>query len=200
MKQQKVGGSMKKRRLGSLEVSEIGMGCMGLSPGYGRIPPEEESVATIRAAYDAGCTFFDTAEGYGAALHGAGHNEKLLGDAVQGFRDSVTLATKFHFTGDAPEGTDGVESCIRDHLARSLKNLRTDHVDLYYLHRVNRGVPVQAVADVMSRLIGEGLIRRPHPGMGPVTSGREHARRGARRRPGLGGPESLQHARARLRT
>lgn len=191
---------MKKRRLGSLEVSEIGMGCMGLSPGYGRIPPEEESVATIRAAYDAGCTFFDTAEGYGAALHGAGHNEKLLGDAVQGFRDSVTLATKFHFTGDAPEGTDGVESCIRDHLARSLKNLRTDHVDLYYLHRVNRGVPVQAVADVMSRLIGDGLIRRPHPGMGPVTSGREHARRGARRHPGLGGPESLQHARARLRT
>lgn len=150
---------MKKRNLRKIEVSEIGMGCMGLSHGYGEIPDKEYSIAAIRKAFDFGCTFFDTAEGYGAKLHGAGHNERLLGEALEDVRDRAVLATKFHFMGDAPQGKAAVESYMREHISRSLKNLRTDHIDLYYLHRVSREVPVETVAEIMGMFIEEGLIR-----------------------------------------
>ena len=150
---------MKTRKLGNIEVSEIGIGCMGFSHGYGEIPEEEYSIEAIRKAFDYGCTFFDTAEGYGAMLYGAGHNEKILGKAVKDFRDKVVLATKFHFMNDAPQGDAAVEQFMREHLAQSMKNLQTDYVDLYYLHRVNRDVPVETVAGVIGKLIQEGLIR-----------------------------------------
>lgn len=150
---------MKKRYLGKIEVSEIGMGCMGLSHGYGHIPEEKYSIEAIRKAYEYGCTFFDTAESYGAKLYGAGHNEKLLGKAVKGFRDKVVLATKFHFMNEAPQGEEAVERFMREHLAQSMANLQTDYIDLYYLHRVNRHVPVEIVANVMGKFIQEGLIR-----------------------------------------
>ena len=149
---------MEKRKLGKLTVSEIGMGCMGLSHGYGDIPNEDYSVEAIRKAYDFGCTFFDTAEGYGAKLHGAGHNEKLLGKALKGHREDVVLATKFHFMGDVPSGDTDIENYIRKHLAQSMENLETDRIDLYYLHRVSREVPLESVASVMGKLIREGLI------------------------------------------
>ena len=149
---------MKTRKLGKIEVSEIGIGCMGFSHGYGDIPTEEYSIEAIRKAYEYGCTFFDTAETYGNMLYGAGHNEKLLGKAVKPFRDKVVLATKFHFMNDAPKNEKGVESFMRLHLEQSMKNLQTDHVELYYLHRVNREVPVETVAGVMGKFIDEGLI------------------------------------------
>lgn len=150
---------MKTRKLGNLIVSEIGIGCMGFSHGYGDIPTEEYSIKAIQKAYDAGCTFFDTAETYGSALYGSGHNEKLLGKAVESFRDKVVLATKFHFHGDTPAGKIEIEKYIRTHLQKSMENLRTDYVDLYYLHRISREVPFEIVAEVMGKLIGEGLIR-----------------------------------------
>ena len=150
---------MKKRYLGKIEVSEIGIGCMGFSHGYGDIPTEEYSIEAIRKAYDYGCTFFDTAEGYGAMLYGAGHNEKILGKAVKDYRKDVVLATKFHFMNNPPKGEKAVERFMRSHLKESMKNLQTDYVDLYYLHRVNKEVPVETVAAIMGKLIEEGLIR-----------------------------------------
>lgn len=151
---------MRTRHLGTLEVSEIGMGCMGLSHGYGHIPPEAESVAAIRAAHDAGCTFFDTAEAYGPNLDPAnrGHNERIVGKAVAPFRDDVVLATKLHLPTEEVRA-DGVVDTLRHHLVASLARLGTDCVDLYYLHRVNPEVPVEEVSDGMGRLIQEGLIR-----------------------------------------
>ena len=150
---------MKKRTLGTIEVSEIGMGCMGFSHGYGEIPEAAYSIEAIRKAYGYGCTFFDTAEGYGSLLYGAGHNEKLLGEAAEPFRDKVVLATKFHFTGDIPKTDEEIEQYIRRHLEQSMKNLRTTVIDLYYLHRVHPEVPVEKAAAVMGKLIDEGLIR-----------------------------------------
>jgi aryl-alcohol dehydrogenase-like predicted oxidoreductase len=149
---------MKKRYLGNIEVSEIGMGCMGLSHGYGEITEKDYSIEAIRKAYEYGCTFFDTAEGYGAMLYGEGHNEKLLGEAAEPFRKKVVLATKFHFTGELPETDAQIEDYIRRHLAQSMKNLRTSVIDLYYLHRVHPKVSVEKTAAVMGKLIDEGLI------------------------------------------
>ena len=161
---------MRTRALGSIEVSEIGMGCMGFSHGYGSIPDEDYSIGAIRAAYDAGCTFFDTAEGYGPNLLPAnrGHNERILGKAVRGLRDEAVLATKLHVpTGEAV--AHGVEAVLRRHLEASLKRLGTDRVDLYYLHRVNPDVPVEDVAGGMGRLIDDGLIRGWGLSQVPVT-------------------------------
>lgn len=151
--------ALKKRKLGNIEVSEIGMGCMGFSHGYRQIPDEKYSIEAIRKAYEGGCTFFDTAEGYGAFLYSAGHNERLLGTAVKPFRDKAVLATKFHFMGNIPQGKGKIYSYVRSHLEQSLKNLQTDTVELYYLHRVNRAVPIETVAECMGRLIDEGLIK-----------------------------------------
>lgn len=150
---------MKKRMLGKsgLEVSAIGMGCMGFTHGYGAIPPEEESIRLIRKAYDLGCTFFDTAEGYGPYA-----NEELVGKAVAPFRDKIVLATKFSpivLPGqDIPEGKlsrRGVRKALED----SLRRLGTDYVDVYYQHRVPEGSHVEEVALWMGELIREGKIR-----------------------------------------
>lgn len=148
---------MKKRMLGKLEVSPIGMGCMALSHGYGQIPEEAYSIEAIRKAYKAGCTFFDTAEIYGSQLYYIGHNEQIVGKALEEVRENVILASKLFISPE--EYQAGIEAAIRSHLKNTLENLRTDYLDLYYLHRVHVEVPVEAVAEVMGKLIEEGLIR-----------------------------------------
>ena len=152
---------MKTRFLGSLEVSEIGMGCMGFSHGYGKVPEESYAVQAIQKAHEYGCTFFDTAEAYGKEQFYPGHNEELVGKALAPFRREVVLATKFHIGETEVENRTGTAlySGIRRHLESSMKRLKTDYVDLYYLHRLHELVPVEEVAEVMGRLIGEGLIR-----------------------------------------
>lgn len=150
---------MNTRYLGDLEVSEIGMGCMGFSHGYGQIPEKSYSIEAIREAYDYGCNYFDTAETYGDVLYYPGHNELLVGEAVSEFRNHIVLATKFHFHEDELKKGDSIYQIIRRHLEQSMKNLQTDYVDLYYLHRLNTLVPVEEVADAMGKLISEGLIR-----------------------------------------
>ena len=141
---------MNTRFLRDLEVSAVGYGCMGLSHGYGAVPERDESIKLIRAAYDMGCTFFDTAEAYGA-----GDNERLVGEAVKPFRNKIILATKLHLNkqeGDA-------SAVIRRHLEDSLKRLGTEYVDLYYQHRIEDDDQVEEVAKVMGELIKEGKIR-----------------------------------------
>lgn len=147
----------------ALTVSAVGLGCMGFSHGYGPDPDHEEAVQLIRAAYDLGCTFFDTAEGYAA-----GENEKLVGEAIKPFRKYIILATKLHIPEDGK-----LESAIREHLDASLKRLDTDYVDLYYQHRVNQNIPVEEVAVVMGKLIDEGKIR----GWGQSQATEEEIRR-----------------------
>lgn len=147
---------MKKRKIGQLEVSPIGMGCMAFSHGYGQIPDEGYSIEAIRKAHDFGCTFYDTAEVYGAQLYYPGHNERILGKAAEGFRKEVVLATKFFTSTTGSQRR--LEVSIRSHLEQSLENLRTDYLDLYYLHRTNRNIPVEMVAEIMGGLIEEGLI------------------------------------------
>lgn len=151
---------MKTRKLGQLEVSPIGMGCMGLSHGYGDIPSETYSIEAIRKAYDFGCTFFDTAEAYGPKMlpENRGHNERIIAKAVKDFRKAIVLATKLHLPGDEVRRI-GLNATIRRHLADSLNRLQTDYVDLYYLHRVHQDFPVEDVAAVMGALFNEGLIR-----------------------------------------
>lgn len=148
---------MNKRKLGKLEVSPIGMGCMALSHGYGQIPEESYSIDAIRKAFEAGCTFFDTAEIYGSQLYYIGHNEQIVGKALEGVRENVVIASKLFISPE--EYQDNIEAAIRLHLKKTLENLRTNYLDLYYLHRVHVEVPVEAVAKVMGKLIDEGLIR-----------------------------------------
>jgi aryl-alcohol dehydrogenase-like predicted oxidoreductase len=164
---------MEKRLLGKsgLEVSAIGMGCMGFSHGYGATPSEEESIRLIRKAYELGCTFFDTAEVYGPYI-----NEELVGKAVALFRDKILLATKFvpiALTGQEwPEGKVS-RTGIRNALEDSLRRLGTDYVDLYYQHRVPAGSHVEEVSVWMGELIKEGKIR----GWGQSQSTEEQIRR-----------------------
>ncbi|MCR5447877.1 MAG: aldo/keto reductase [Solobacterium sp.] len=146
---------MKNRMLRDIEVSEVGMGCMAFSHGYGKIPDEKYSIEAIRDAYDHGCTFFDTAEVYSPNLSGIGHNELIVGKALNDHRDNVVIATKLMLHGF---GFGDMYHNIRKHLEGSLERLQTDHVDVYYLHRMN-AVPVEKVAEAMGRLINEGLIR-----------------------------------------
>ncbi len=151
---------MEKRFLRNLEVSPIGMGCMGFSHGYGDIPEESYSIEAIQKAYEFGCTFFDTAEGYAPNMlpESKGHNEKILGKAVKNFRQKIVVATKFMLTVDEISGKNIVD-VIKSHLENSLKNLQTDYVDLYYLHRVNPEIPVEKIADAMGKIIDAGIIR-----------------------------------------
>lgn len=146
------GVNMKKRFLGKsgLEVSAVGYGCMGLSHGYGAVPDHDEAVRLIGKAYEIGCTFFDTAEAYGA-----GHNETVVGDGVRPFRDKIVLATKLHL--NSSEGD--TETVIRRHLEGSMKRLGTDYIDLYYQHRIEEDDRIEEVAEVMGKLIKEGKIR-----------------------------------------
>ena len=152
---------MKKRNIGNLSVSEIGMGCMGFSHGYGQIPDEQYSIEAIRDAYHYGCTFFDTAEVYGPNLlsENKGHNERIVGEAIKEFRKDVVLATKLHLGTYEISDRRTVYEAVKTHLEESLKRLQTDYADLYYLHRINPDIPVEDVADAMGRLIKEGLIR-----------------------------------------
>ena len=149
---------MKTRTLRNLTVSEVGMGCMAFSHGYGKIPPEQYSIEAIRNAYDHGCTFFDTAEVYSPGLSGIGHNERIVGKALQGVREGVVLATKL-FVGGTEALGGSVYRAVGQHLEASMARLQTDYVDLYYLHRTSPGVSVEKIAEAMGRLIDEGRIK-----------------------------------------
>lgn len=151
---------MDNRRLRDIEVSPIGMGCMGLSHGYGEIPDRKYSIEAVRRAYEFGCTFFDTAEAYGPNLlpENRGHNERIVGEVLHDVRSEVVLATKLHLATDEVSA-NGLEAVIRNHLSASLNRLDTDYADLYYLHRINPDIPVEEVAEVMGKLIRDGLIR-----------------------------------------
>lgn len=146
---------MKTRKLGNLEVSAIGYGAMGLSMGYGSIPSREESVQLIRAAYDQGCTLFNTAEFYGAN----GVNEELLGEALKDIRNKVVISTKFWMM-EKWEGksTAQLMQVLRTHLENSLKRLGTDHIELYTQARVNKDIPLEDLAYCMGEFIKEGKI------------------------------------------
>ena len=147
---------MRTRKLKDIEVSAVGMGCMAFSHGYGTIPDEEYSIEAIKNAYNHGCTFFDTAEVYSPNLSGIGHNELIVGKALDDMRENVVIATKImlHSVGFRKSVYDEV----RRHLEGSLERLRTDYADIYYLHRLS-GTPVEKVAEAMGRLIDDGLIR-----------------------------------------
>jgi aryl-alcohol dehydrogenase-like predicted oxidoreductase len=152
---------MKKRILGrsGLEVSALGLGCMGLSFGYGPASDKQDAIRLIRAAFERGVTFFDSAEVYGPYT-----NEQLLGEAVAPFRDQVVLATKFGFKeGQPPLGTDSRPETIRAVAEASLKRLQTDVIDLFYQHRVDPNVPMEDVAGTVKDLIREGKVK--HFGM-----------------------------------
>src|SRR5438045_5945583 len=146
---------MKKRKLGksNLEVSAIGLGCMGMSFGYGPAKDKQEMISLIRAAFEQGVTFFDTAEMYGPFT-----NEELAGEALAPFREKVVIATKFGFKlgpKDEQIGLDSRPEHIKEVADASLKRLRTDVIDLFYQHRVDPNVPIEDVAGA-----GEGLIRQ----------------------------------------
>src|SRR4051794_15994492 len=148
---------MKKRELGKsgLEVSALGLGCMGLSYGYGPAVDKQHGVALIRAAVDRGVTFFDTAEAYGPFA-----NEELVGEALAPVRDRVSIATKFGFTGGKVEaGLDSRPENIRAMAEAALKRLRTDRIDLLYQHRVDPNVLIEDVAGTVKELIGQGKVR-----------------------------------------
>jgi len=151
---------MQKRILGksSLEVSAIGLGCMGLSFGYGPATDKETGIKLIRAAYEQGVTFFDTAEAYGK------ENEELVGEALAPFRKDVVIATKFGFKdGDSKKGQDSSPERIRAVAEESLRRLKTDVIDLFYQHRVDPNVPMEDVAGTVKDLIKEGKVK--HFGM-----------------------------------
>jgi len=151
---------MQKRKLGTsgLEVSAIGLGCMGLSFGYGPAVERQQGIALIRAAVERGVTFFDTAEVYGPFT-----NEELVGEALAPFRGDVVIATKFGFDIDPhtykQSGLNSHPAHIKAVAEASLKRLRTDHIDLFYQHRVDPAVPIEDVAGAVKELIGEGKVR-----------------------------------------
>jgi len=162
---------MKKRQLGrsGLEVSAIGLGCMGLSFGYGPAVEKEAGTALIRAAFERGVTFFDTAEVYGPF-----RNEELVGEALAPMRDQVVIATKFGFkNGDATAGLDSRPERIREVADASLKRLKTDRIDLFYQHRVDPNVPMEDVAGAVKDLIAHGKVRH----FGLSEAGAESIRR-----------------------
>jgi aryl-alcohol dehydrogenase-like predicted oxidoreductase len=148
---------MKKRKLGNggLEVSALGLGCMGLSFGYGPATDKKTAIDLIRAAVELGVTLFDTAEAYGP-----GDNEELLGEALAPFRDKVVIATKFGFRNGKPgEGFDSRPERIRAVTEASLKRLKSEYIDLFYQHRVDPEVPIEDVAGTVKDLINEGKVR-----------------------------------------
>ena len=171
---------MQRRTLGrsGLEVSSLGLGCMGLSFAYGAPPDRDAAISLVRAAFDRGVTFFDTAEVYGPY-----RNEELLGEALAPFRDRVVIATKFGFKDAiATAGLDSRPEHIREVVEASLRRLRTDRIDLLYQHRVDPQVPIEDVAGTVRELMhagkvghfglseaGAGTIRRAHA-VQPVTA------------------------------
>lgn len=146
---------METRKLGNLEVSAIGLGCMGLSFGFGPATEKSAAIALIRSAFERGVTFFDTAEAYGPYA-----NEELVGEAVEPFREKVAIATKFGFKEGSPaKGLDSRPERIREHTEAALKRLRTDAIDLLYQHRVDPNVPIEDVAGTVKDLIRQGKVR-----------------------------------------
>jgi aryl-alcohol dehydrogenase-like predicted oxidoreductase len=165
---------MQKRKLGKsgLEVSALGLGCMGLSYAYGPATDKDQAIALIRAAFEHGVTFFDTAEAYGPYL-----NEELVGEALAPFRDQVVIATKFGFEGGKPSaGLNSRPETIRAFTDAALQRLRTDRIDLLYQHRVDPNVPIEDVAGTVKDLIEAGKVK--HFGLseaGVQTIRRAHA-------------------------
>ena len=166
---------MEKRKLGNLEVSALGLGCMGMSFGLGPAKDRQEMIALLHAALDRGVTFYDTAEAYGPNA-----NEELLGEAFAGKRDRVVIATKFGFRFDPDTrkmaGLNSHPAHIREVAEASLKRLKTDHIDLLYQHRVDPQVPIEDVAGAVKQLVQEGKVR--HFGLseaGVKTIRRAHA-------------------------
>jgi aryl-alcohol dehydrogenase-like predicted oxidoreductase len=163
---------MMTRKLGDLEVSQLGAGCMSISANYGPAADRQQGIATIREAHERGVTFFDTAEVYGPYT-----NEELVGEALAPIRNEVKIATKFGFELEDPAG--GLNSRperIRKVVDESLRRLRTDHIDLYYQHRVDPKVPIEDVAGTIKELIEQGKVL--HFGLseaGPETIRRAHA-------------------------
>jgi len=148
---------MQKRKLGkrNLEVSAIGLGCMGLSFGYGPATERQQAITLIRTAFDRGVTLFDTAEAYGPFA-----NEELVGEAVEPFRTQVVIATKFGFRdGDSHKGLDSRPERIREVADAALIRLRTDVIDLFYQHRVDPEVPIEDVAGTVKDLIQQGKVK-----------------------------------------
>jgi len=167
---------MQKRKLGkrNLEISALGLGCMGLSSGYGQPVGKQEGISLIRSAVERGVTFFDTAEGYGPFT-----NEELVGEALAPFRDKVVIATKFGFKFDAngkQAGLDSRPGHIKEVADASLRRLKTDVIDLFYQHRVDPNVPIEDVAGAVKELIQQGKVK--HFGLseaGVRTIRRAHA-------------------------
>ena len=166
---------MQKRKLGksNLEVSAIGLGCMGMSFGYGPAADKQEMISLIRSAVERGVTFFDTAEVYGPYT-----NEDLVGEALEPVRDQVAIATKFGFNIEQGKmaGLNSRPAQIRAVADASLKRLRTDRIDLFYQHRVDPDVPIEDVAGAVKDLIAEGKVK--HFGLseaGAATIRRAHA-------------------------
>ena len=169
---------MQKRKLGksNLEVSALGLGCMGMTFSYKPFPEKHESIALLRAAVEQGVTFFDTAEVYGPF-----NNEELVGEGLAPFRGKVTIATKFGFDinpdgSHGPKGTDSSPARIRQAAEGSLKRLKIDAIDLFYQHRVDPKVPIEDVAGAVKELIAEGKVK--HFGLseaGAKTIRRAHA-------------------------
>lgn len=148
---------MEKRKLGCLEVSALGFGCMGMSHGYGSPRDKKEMIKLLRAAVEKGVTFFDTAEVYGPYI-----NEELVGEALASVRDKVVIATKFGFDiqpGQALHGVNSRPERIRKAVEGSLKRLRVDAIDLLYQHRVDPDVPIEEVAGTVKELIRQGKVR-----------------------------------------
>jgi len=165
---------MQKRTLGNgnLEISAIGLGCMGMSFGYGQPADKQEAISLIRSAVERGVTFFDTAEAYGPFT-----NEELVGEALAPVREQVVIATKFGFeSGDAQAGLNSRPEHIREVAEASLGRLKTDRIDLFYQHRVDPKVPIEDVAGTVKELIQEGKVK--HFGLseaGVQTIRRAHA-------------------------
>lgn len=168
---------LKKRRLGNqgLEVSELGLGCMGMSQSYGT-PNDAESIATIHRAIELGVTFFDTAEVYGPFT-----NERLLGSALKGLREKVIVATKFGFNiiNGKIQGVNSNPAHIRQAVEESLQRLGLEYIDLLYQHRVDPAVPIEDVIETMSQLVKEGKVRF----LGLSEAGAETIRRAHRVHP-----------------
>lgn len=144
---------MKKRKLGKLEVSAIGFGCMSISANYGPAADRNQGIEVIHAAHEKGVTFFDTAEVYGPYK-----NEELVGEALAPFREKVVIATKFGFDNEKGGALNSQPAHIRKVVEESLKRLRTDRIDLYYQHRVDPNVLIEDVANTVKELIKEGKV------------------------------------------
>jgi aryl-alcohol dehydrogenase-like predicted oxidoreductase len=144
---------MKTRKLGTLEVSELGFGCMNLATNYGPAAPIDDAIKVIRDAHGKGVTFFDTAEVYGPYM-----SETIVGGAVEPFRDEVKIATKFGFDLTEKGGLNSRPEHIKWMVDGCLKRLRTDHIDLFYQHRVDPNVPIEDVAGTVKELIAQGKV------------------------------------------